>query len=200
MVFLSVWDSIKFLEGINFARSFLAKNESEALMYAEKLGFPVVMKLSSPDVSHKMRKGFVRLSVCKGSVVKVYREIIRKARGIRIDGIVVQETVSGFPMILSVKVDEQFGPVGMVGMGGSYVEETGDVKFFQVPTSKKRFLRSCKELRCYNSIKKFDLKSLAEMFSVLQEKFIKGNSYEIEINPVFLNASGSIAVDARVRI
>ena len=102
---------------------------------ANAIGYPVVMKVSSPDLLHKSDLGLVKVGVGSDKEVRdAFAELLAKAkkadRQARIDGMLVCEMVTGgVEMVVGVSQDELFGPVVMVGLGGVFVEVFGDVTF-----------------------------------------------------------------------
>lgn len=119
----------------------LATNEDEAVVLADATGYPVVLKIMSPDILHKSDAGGVKVDLaCAADVRKAYRAIIDSARaykpGARIDGVVVQEMApAGTEVILGSVNDPAFGPTLMFGLGGIFVEILKDVTFRVAPVA-----------------------------------------------------------------
>src|SRR3989338_11189019 len=111
--------------GIPLAESYLAKNVQQALTYAESIGYPVVLKISSPGVIHKTEVGGYVLNIhSSGEVEKAYRKILTSVRRHtnKIDGVLVQKMESGLEVMVGSKKDLQFGNVIVFGFGGILVE------------------------------------------------------------------------------
>lgn len=125
--------------GIPAAGDELVQSEDEAVAAAGRMGYPVVLKVDSPDILHKTEAGIVRLGLADADAVRLaYREIIQNAKTYdakaRISGVSVQEQVpKGVEMMLGVKNDPAFGPAVMVGVGGIFVEVFKDVSLRLAP-------------------------------------------------------------------
>ena len=133
--FLSESDSKEILAayGLPIIRTEFAKTEAQALRIVREMGYPVVMKLLSPDITHKTDAGGVRLDLrCEADVSQAYSQIISSARtyqpGARIEGVTIQPYFSNpdYEILLGAKRDPNFGPVILFGMGGIYTEVLKD--------------------------------------------------------------------------
>lgn len=119
-------------QGLPFARHVLAKSAAKAAENAAKLGFPVALKISSPNIPHKTEAGGIRLNLTSGDAVEnAYGEIMTAVQAASpdavIDGVIVQEMISdGVEFILGMTFDPQFGPLVMVGAGGTLTELISD--------------------------------------------------------------------------
>jgi acetyl coenzyme A synthetase (ADP forming)-like protein len=129
--------------GLRIPRSTLAKNADEAVAAAESIGYPVVMKIASPDILHKSDIGGVRLNIRDADQVRDFFDLLvyraqRYMADARIWGVLVQEMVSkGKEIIIGMNRDPQFGPLLMFGLGGIYVEVLKDVTFRIAPVSRR---------------------------------------------------------------
>jgi len=199
--------------GFPVIRHSLAENESQAVKAAEKIGFPVVLKIASADVIHKFDFGAVKLNLKdKSSVRKAYREILSNVRGqirdARITGVIVEEMASeGKEVILGMNRDPQFGPILMFGLGGIYVEALEDVTFRLAPirerTAKMMICRTKtrKLLEGYRGEPAYDIDAIAECLKRLSHLVTDLEDIkELDINPllVFEQGSGCKAIDARI--
>ena len=125
--------------GLPVLESYLAENEEDAVKYAEKIGYPVVMKIMSEDIVHKFDIGGVVLDIKDSEAAKsayngIIKNVSRKLPDARIKGVLVAKMVSkGQEVILGVKRDPSFGPVIMFGLGGIFVEIFKDVSFRVAP-------------------------------------------------------------------
>src|SRR4029079_16083334 len=151
---LSEWNSKKLVRayGIKTSKDELCASAAEAVRAAKAIGFPVVMKVSSPDLLHKTEVGVVKVGVSSASEVRAaYDELLRKAkkadRHARIDGVMICEMVTGgVAMLIGVSTDELFGPVVTIGLGGILVEVFGDVTFRVPPFPEDEARRALAEL------------------------------------------------------
>lgn len=199
--------------GFRFPLKQLAKTPSEAAEAATRIGFPVVMKISSPDILHKTDIGGVRLGVNSAREAEdAFTEITMNAKRLVpsafISGILVYETVrKGKEVILGISRDRTFGPMIMFGLGGIYVEFLKDVAFRIVPLSTADAFEMITEIRTYSLLegvrgeKPADIDSIAE--SILRLSALASDFpaiEELDINPLVVHEKGSIALDARIII
>jgi len=199
--------------GFPVVKAALACSEVEALSAAEKIGFPVVMKIASPDILHKFDVGGVVLDVKnKNEAQKAYNAILRNIRAkmpkAEITGILVEEMAAeGKEVILGMNYDEQFGPILMFGMGGIYVEALEDVMFRLAPIRELTADMMIAKTKTYKILDGFRggpvydteaisdcLKRLSQLVTDLED--IK----ELDINPliVYEKGKGCRIVDARI--
>jgi len=211
---LSLYESLRLVEayGLPVARYGLAKTEDDAVELAEKLGYPVVLKVSSPDVSHKTDVGGVILGLEDPSEVRAaFRKIVSSVRerapGARLEGIVVQEMVKGgYEVIIGGLIDPQFGPIVMVGMGGVYAEVYKDVVFELAPLAEEEALeailrlKGSKILKGYRGRPPADLKALALVLSKTSQLVyeLHGKVSELDLNPTFALPDRVVIADARI--
>jgi len=119
--------------GVPLAETIAAKDAEAAATAAARLGYPVALKIDSPQIAHKTDVGGVRVGCADASAVRaafadMLAEVRRRAPGARLDGALVQRMVAGGrEMILGVKTDPLFGPAVVVGFGGIFVEQLRDV-------------------------------------------------------------------------
>jgi acyl-CoA synthetase (NDP forming) len=206
-------DALTFLEkeGLRVLACSLAADENAAASMASKMGFPVALKVSSPDVIHKTETGGIRVSLKSEEEVKqAFREIVSVFMsgnpGKRLDGVMVQKQGRGFELIVGARKDRQFGPVLMFGLGGIHAEAIKDVAFRLVPVTTRDATDMMKELRGYGALVNprngtVDLPRLADFLvqvSGLIEKHAEIE--EMDLNPVFVASSDIEVCDARVRI
>ncbi len=196
--------------GIKTTKQIFAASPQEAASAASKLGFPLVMKIVSPDITHKTEVDGVRVDIKSiPEVIESYKSIISSARKARpkavIEGVSVQEMADGVEIIIGVSRDSQFGPVIMIGTGGIFVEVLKDVSFRVAPISESDALEMISEikgnilLKGVRGKKPSDLKSLVSMLLKMSKLAMSDESIlEIDMNPVFVNPSGAMAADARV--
>lgn len=213
--FLLEQESYEALRAYHFPviKYFLAENESQALEAAQKVGFPVVLKIASPDILHKFDFGGVKLNLKNRSEVRrAYREILEnvsaKKPGARIQGVLVEEMASrGKEVILGMNRDPQFGPILMFGLGGIYVEALEDVTFRLAPireltaTMMITRTKTHKILEGFRGEPAYDIEAIAECLKRLSQfvtdiKDIK----EMDLNPLIVHEKGEgcVIVDARI--
>ncbi len=193
-------------------RQFVAKNERQAAEYAKKIGYPLVLKIFSPDVIHKtdFRAVLVGLQNEK-EVLHGFREIIRNVKkkmpGAKINGVIVQETAIGHEVIIGSKQDPQFGPVIMFGLGGIFVEVFKDVTFRIIPIERKDAqqmiaeIKGAKILHGVRGHRPVNFRALEDcLLAVSRMMWANRKIMELDLNPVFVNEKGVKAVDARILV
>jgi len=197
--------------GIPVVETRLARTEKEAVSLCREMGFPVALKISSPDVIHKSDSGGVKLSLNNLSEVKTaYNEIIESIRqrypkGL-IHGVSVQKMVRpGTEVIVGISRDPQFGPVIMFGLGGIFVEVLKDVSFRIIPVDRRDAQEMIKEIKGYPLLEGYRGKEPANIPALVEiilkiSKLIEENPQirELDLNPIFAYRDRAIAVDARI--
>jgi acetyl coenzyme A synthetase (ADP forming)-like protein len=198
--------------GLRIPRSVLAKTVDEAVQAANSIGYPVVMKVASPDILHKSDIGGVRLNVRDADQVRDLFDLLvfraqRYMPEATIWGVLVQEMVArGKEVIIGVNRDPQFGPLLMFGLGGIYVEVLKDVTFRIAPVSRQEATEMMDEIRSYHLLqgvrgeKPSDLDAVVDaILRVSQLVTDFAEIVEMDINPLMVleAGSGAIAVDSR---
>jgi acyl-CoA synthetase (NDP forming) len=199
--------------GVRSSRDVLCDTATQAVQAAKSIGYPVVMKVSSPDLTHKSDLGLVRVGVGTARDIRtVYDELMRKARRAggkraRIDGVLVCETVSGgVETVVGVSRDPLFGPVVMVGLGGVFVEVLRDVTFRVPPFGADEAGRMVRELQGHALLegargqKPADVDALVDVIMNVQRLAmdLAGDVRELDINPLIVRPRGAVALDALV--
>ena len=199
--------------GFQTPKSYLAKSEDECAEAARNIGYPLVMKIVSPQIIHKSDAGGVKIGLTNEQEVrKGYKDIIGNIRKYNKDalikGILIQEMVrSGKETIIGAKRDPLFGPLLMFGLGGIYVEVLKDVTFRIAPVTEKdstemiESIKSIKLLEGTRGEKPSDLKALAENLQRLSQLVTDFPEIEeFDMNPllVFEEGVGTRAVDVRI--
>jgi acetyltransferase len=197
--------------GFQFPRRALARTSREAARIASRIGFPVVMKISSPDILHKTDVGGVRVNVkTLKEAEEAFAEITSNARRIMRDafikGVMVYEMVKGGKeVILGVTYDRTFGHMIMFGLGGIYVEVLKDVSFRIVPVARRDALAMVNELKTAGLLhgvrgeRPADINAIAGNIvnlSCLVSDFPE--IQELDINPLVVLEKGAVALDARI--
>ena len=197
--------------GIAVVETKLAKTKKEAVSLSKKIGFPIVLKIASPDIIHKSDSGGVKVGLANITQVgNAYGEIMSSVKQrfpkAKIQGISVQKMARpGVEVIIGMSKDAQFGPVLMFGLGGILVEILKDVSFRIVPVTRKDAEEMIKEIKGYPLLQGYrgqepaDISSLEQLI-VKASEFVEQNPQikELDLNPIFAYKDGAVAVDARI--
>ncbi len=197
--------------GINIIETRLATTKEEAIAISQQLGFPVVLKIISPDILHKNDAGGVKLGLKTARQVgKACEEILKstskKYPQAKIQGIAVQKMAHpGVEVIIGISKDAQFGPVIMFGLGGIWVEVLKDASFRLVPLTRKDAAEMIREIKGYPLLTGYrgqepvDIATLEDFLLKISD-FAEHNPQvkELDLNPIFAYSDGAVAVDARV--
>jgi len=197
--------------GIPVVETRLAKNQKEAVSISQRIGFPVVLKIISPDVVHKTDSGGVKLGLENASEVKkayddILKSVKKKYPRALIHGISVQKMARpGTEVIIGTSKDPQFGPVIMFGLGGIFVEVLKDVSFRVIPVNRKDAQEMIQEIKGFPLLRGYRGKEPANIPSLIGmilkvSKFMNENPQirEMELNPIFAYKDKALAVDARI--
>ncbi|MEM5811307.1 MAG: acetate--CoA ligase family protein [Candidatus Aenigmatarchaeota archaeon] len=191
---------------IRAAKTIFVKNMKEALSAAKKIGYPVVLKISSRQILHKTDIGAVITNInSKSELVEGYAQIMRKVDKEKIDKIVVQKMIkNGMEIIIGGKEDYQFGKILMFGLGGIFSEILNDVVFRTVPLSKYEAEKMIKEIKNYKVLenyrgKSYDINSLIDIL-IKVSKLLEENEWikELDMNPVIVLSKNAFVVDGRI--
>jgi len=193
--------------GIRTIESKVAMNAEEAVSFAEDLGYPVVLKIVSPDILHKTDVGGVALNLRSAEEVRSAFEGIIRAR---IYGVMVYRMVpQGKEMIIGMSRDIQFGPLVMFGLGGIYVNFLKDVSFRLAPLSEQEATRMMEETKAFTLLKGIrgerpsDIAALREtILRVGQLVWDFPQIVEMDVNPVIVyeEGDGCIALDVKITL
>ncbi len=197
--------------GIKTTRHIVTTSPVDAVRAATSIGYPVVLKIVSPDISHKTEVGGVRLNIKNDEEVKAaYDEIIGSVKkrhpGARIDGMLVQEmAMPSTEVIVGGLRDPQFGPAVMFGLGGVFVEVFKDVSFRIAPVEEYEAFdmihetKGVKVLKGYRNMKPADIPALAQTIVQVSGIMVSTEEIkEIDLNPILVYSHGLKAVDARI--
>jgi acyl-CoA synthetase (NDP forming) len=193
----------------------LVKDEDEAVKIAKQIGFPVVLKIASPDIIHKSDVGGVALGIedeseLRESFKKVISDVKDKAPIAKLDGMIVEKMVKGGrETIIGMSLDPSFGPLIMFGLGGIYVEILKDVSFRIAPITDLDASDMVKSVKSYPLLKgvrgegSVDLESIEEYIqrlSRLVEDFPEIE--EVDVNPFVVFEKGKCCnvLDARIKV
>jgi len=196
-------------------KSGLADTSDEAVALAEQFGYPIVMKIASPDILHKSDIGGVRLGLENSSAVaEAFDEVMVNARRLMpralILGVTIHEQAPpGKEVILGMTKDPDFGPLIMFGLGGIYVEVLKDISFRLAPIDKASALEMIREIRSFPLLRGVRGEAPADIDAVV-ESILRLSQLvtdfpqiiELDVNPlrVMESGKGAIAIDARVAV
>ena len=189
----------------------LAKNEDEAVKAAERIGFPVVLKIVSPDIVHKSDVGGVVVNLQNSKSVReafgqITKNVKKHSAKAKIVGMLVQEMApTSTEVIVGAIKDPQFGPAMMFGLGGIFVEVLKDVTFRVAPVTKDEAYEMIAEVKAYPLLKGYrntppaDIDAIAGILVnasklVMEHQEIK----ELDLNPIMVYEKGAKTVDARI--
>ena len=192
------------LAGFDVPRLTVARTPEEADRFAREIGYPVVAKVVSARILHKSDVGGVVVGIADAGRLG---EVFRRFQGMEgFVGMIVEETVSGIELILGAKIDLQFGPMILLGIGGTGVEVYQDVALRMAPLSGKDVhamiagLKARRLLEGYRGAEKVDRDKLTEtvlafaaMVMELQERIAS-----IDINPLLCSSRRCTVADARI--
>lgn len=201
--------------GVRFPAGRLATTAREAVAAAEALGYPVVLKAQSPDLSHKSDAGGVVLSLEDAGQVEAgwgwLQDNIAKARpGLVLDGVLVERMGGrGVELILGARNDPDWGPILLAGFGGVQAEITHDVRLMTPDLTKAQILReldalkSAPLLRGFRGSPPLDVDAVADLIGILGRMMLGSPRVrEIDLNPVVVYPAGrgAIALDALMTV
>ena len=200
--------------GLPVIQTEIATSEDAAAGLAGDIGYPVAMKLHSPDITHKTDADGVRLDLRSDDDVRdSFRRIIASARWhnsrARIEGVTIQLFLSNpdYEILLGAKRDPSFGPVILFGMGGIYTEILKDTSLGLPPMNRLLARRLMQETRIYSLLQGYrnrapaDIEQLEEMIVRLSQLLIDfPDIAELDLNPVLIKNGRSTAVDARILV
>lgn len=192
------------ISGIPVPRFCVAHKSSQAIEFAETIGYPVVAKLVSPDVLHKTEANGVVVGIqCATELRAAFKRFVRRKS---FAGMLVEEMVAGHELIIGGKIDAQFGPVVLLGMGGIGVEIYKDTALRMAPIHKKDVISMVNCLTAGKLLKGFrgdagiDMDALIELMTSFSDLLVAlAHTIEsVDLNPVFCSSSGCVVADARI--
>ncbi len=215
--YLPEFEATKVLEayGLPTLKSGISKTSEEAIEVAEKIGYPVVMKIVSEDIVHKFDVKGVVLNVKTRQEVEtafdtIMKHVTEAKPDARITGILVQQMISkGKEVILGLKRDPSFGMVSMFGLGGTFVEIFKDVSFRVAPVEPHSAKEMIREVKSYGILsgargtRRSDIDAIEECILRLSQLGIECPQIkELDINPLIVNevGRGCYVADARIMI
>lgn len=199
--------------GIPVSDPVLAKSVNEAVNNAEKIGYPVVMKIHSPDISHKTDVGGVELNLqdkvmISSAFKRIMNNVKLKCPDAEIEGVTIQPMVKikdAVEMILGIKRDSTFGTVILTGMGGTGAELFKDRTIGFPPLNERLAFQMIESLKIYPLLKGYRGKppvNIEKLIEILIRLSYLAADYpeikELDINPLLISRKGAIALDARI--
>jgi acyl-CoA synthetase (NDP forming) len=198
-------------KGLDCTAFALAENPGSASEIAQKQGFPVALKVSSPDIVHKSDAGGVQLNLdTPEAVEKAYGELLARVKNsfpqAKVDGVLVNKMApAGQEVIIGMNRDPQFGPIMLFGLGGILVEIFRDVVLWHPPLSRKDALEMIQQIKGYPVLAGYrgqppvDMNALADCLMAVAELAEENPKIvEIDLNPVFAYPQGALVADARI--
>ena len=194
------------ISGIDVPKFLWAESSDEAVQFAEKIGYPVVGKLVSPKALHKSDVGGVVVGI--DSVKNLEETFHRFSSFEDFAGMLIEEMVSGTELIAGAKVDYQFGPVILLGMGGTAVEIYKDTALRMAPLkevdveSMLKGLKAHELLKGYRGSQPVNLKELVRTLMAFSSLVMDLEGYfeSIDLNPVMCSSKRCVVADARIML
>ncbi len=192
------------LSGIDVPQFIWARNPMEATEFANKIGYPVVIKVVSHSILHKSDVDGVIVGVKNDEEVRKAFERLSTYQDF--EGILVEEMVSGSELIIGAKVDYQFGPVILLGMGGTEVEIYKDTTLRMAPLDEHDAISMLKGLKAhsllegYRGAESVDLQQLSHVLVNFSRLVMKLEKYieSIDLNPLMCSSKRCVVADARI--
>jgi acyl-CoA synthetase (NDP forming) len=181
-----------------------ASTEQEALLAAERLGYPVVMKADAPGVAHKAAAGLVRTGINSPLAARqAFAELMDRAASQReqAGSVLVEATATGIELICGMRRDPLFGPVVLVGVGGALTEVIGEVAVRVCPVSVEdvdEMLDECAVGRLMESSGLDRAPVLKALEAIARLALEHPEIEEVDVNPLFAGPAGVVAADALV--
>jgi succinyl-CoA synthetase beta subunit len=192
------------LAGLDVPRFRWAKDKGEITQFAEEIGYPLVAKIVSPKVIHKSDiKGVVVGIETQQELIEVYQ---RFGQVESFAGMLIEERVPGIEVIVGAKMDYQFGPIILLGMGGTSAEIYRDVSLRMAPLSPIDIASMVKCLKAHELLEGYrgsdaihlgQLVKTIQVFSALVMD-LKGEIESIDLNPVMCSSTRCVVADARI--
>jgi acyl-CoA synthetase (NDP forming) len=198
--------------GFPVVEGIIAQSGSLAVAAADHLGYPVAVKVNSPDIAHKTEIGGVRVGVVDGAAAwDAYESVVAAARskapGAEVNGALIERMATGIEMIVGVVSDPTFGPMLLVGIGGMAAEAFDDVQMSPAPSSPERVRAMVQSLRGERLLTEprvgepADLDALAQFASRFSARVVAEDQIEsFELNPIVWTGTTWLALDAAIAV
>ncbi|MCX8188171.1 MAG: acetate--CoA ligase family protein [Nitrososphaeria archaeon] len=196
---------------IHVCKHKMVSSLEDALKAAREIGYPVVLKIVSPDIVHKSDVGGVKINILNDSHLResyetLMNDVKRNAPNARILGVLVVEMApKSVEVVVGMLRDPTFGPTVMFGLGGIFVELMKDVVFRIAPVTKEEALEMIKKIKGYPLLSGFrgskplDINSIAELISTVSRIGVEIPEIDqMDLNPIIVYETGFLIVDARV--
>ena len=197
--------------GVSVPECAIASTKKEALEQGTRIGYPVALKVVSPQISHKSDAGGVVLNLHSGDAVEeafqnLEKGICAKAAGVDVYGILVAKMMpAGTEVIIGMTRDPQFGPAVLFGLGGIFVEVMKDVSYRVAPVMERDAAQMIRDIKGYPLLRgarktdPVDLEALIDLIMKISRLSIEiPEVEELDLNPVLAYSEGACAVDARI--
>lgn len=193
--------------GVRVVEESVARSPEEAARVAAKIGYPVVLKVVSDEITHKTDRGCVKVNIVNERDLRsAYAQIMHNAGNAKVKGMLVQKMVrKGLELIVGGKKDEQFGPLILFGLGGIFVEVLKDVSVRVCPVSMEEAREMIGEIGGSPLLKgargtiPVDTEKLARLLVNVSRMLYENQEIcELDLNPVIAYENGYLAVDVRV--
>jgi acyl-CoA synthetase (NDP forming) len=197
--------------GIALPKAETVATADEAIAAAGRIGYPVALKVRSPDIVHKTEAGAVALDLRDAAAVNAAAHALsarvrQKQPGARTEGFLVQEIVSGVEAIVGARSDPLYGPLLLVGTGGVLVELTNDASLHLLPVTRKDVEATIEKLKLSRLLAGFRGAAPADRGALVTSVLALGRFFldhrakirDIEVNPLVVRPNGCVAVDVRV--
>lgn len=197
--------------GIHVPSGGLVNSAEAAVQMAESLGYPVVMKIQSPDILHKSDIGGVILNLSSADAVRaawtrMMANVTEKAASARIQGVLIEAmSARGTELVIGASRDANWGPSVMIGLGGVWIEALADVRLLPASAQPEEFkaalqsLRGAKLLKGFRGAAPVDIDAVAHTASRIGALMLaRPDIVEIDLNPVIANERGCLALDALI--
>ncbi|MBU1138481.1 MAG: acetate--CoA ligase family protein [Proteobacteria bacterium] len=192
------------LAGIDVPVSCWAKTPEEALAFAAKQGYPLAMKVVSPQILHKSDVGGVIVGINTNESLLAGFEKMTRLQGFA--GVLIEEMLQGIELIVGAKIDFQFGPVVMLGIGGVSVEIYQDTVIRMAPVARNdvesmvAHLKARTLLEGFRGAKPINLAALTNLMIIFSQLVtdLSDDIESIDLNPVLCNEERCVAADARI--
>jgi len=194
---------------IPLVKTRLVKTKKEAKNFAKKIGWPLVLKISSSEVLHRTEKGLVKVGIeNEKELGKAFDEIMGTVpvRGKSpAEGVLIQKMARGIEVACGMKRDVTFGPVLMFGLGGVFIELLKDVSFAIAPVNKREAMETIKKIKGYKILKGYrgknpvNLDGLVKVLVGISKLSMEHSEIkEIDFNPIFVNEKRVQVADFKI--
>jgi acyl-CoA synthetase (NDP forming) len=194
------------MAGLNVPRFTMASTVEEAVRFAHKIGYPVVAKVVSPRIVHKSDSDGVAVGIeSDGELTETFTRFSRIEGFV---GVLVEEMMSGLELIVGAKIDYQFGPVILLGIGGTGVEIYRDITMRMAPLRERdvesmvKGLKAIPLLEGYRGSEPINLSELTRLLITFSELVMDLEEFidSIDLNPVICSSTACVVADARIML